>query len=119
MEHLYHISGLCPRLKVSQGENILLNKNYLYQNALLDNKITGKPFNAKNHKIVNISNPTDNNDVVNKLYVDSLTGSAVQAVGVVLEEKFKNIPEPTSHNDAANKGNRCPIRAGTFDDIFL
>ena len=41
-----------------------------------------------NHKISNLANPTNNNDAVNKQYVDN---------------KFNNVPTPTENNQAANK----------------
>ena len=41
-----------------------------------------------NHKISNLANPTNNNDAVNKQYVDN---------------KFNNVPTPTINTQAANK----------------
>jgi len=61
---------LIKNLSSPYDDNDAVNKDYLFQySLLLDNTI--KEFNANNHKIINVANPTTGKDVATKLYVDS------------------------------------------------
>ena len=63
-------------------------------------------LNADNHKIINLSDPTDDGDVINKSYLESTTNNFLRIDGEELnlsDNKIVNVATPTSDHDVANK----------------
>ena len=63
-------------------------------------------LNAASHKIINLSDPTDDGDVINKRYLESTPNNFLRRDGGELNlsnNKIVNVAEPTSAQDAVTK----------------
>lgn len=79
-----------------------VTKNYLYQNVLLRNN-KSKSFDAKNRKIINVSDPENQQDVATKNYVESQDSAIRTSLINQIKNVNKNIPDPVNDSDAVNK----------------
>ena len=63
-------------------------------------------LNADNHQIINLSDPTDDGDVINKRYLESTTNNFLRRDGGELNlsnNKIVNVANPTSAQDVLTK----------------
>ena len=76
------------------------------------NKNAQELFDADNKRIINVATPTDNNDAVNKTYVDAVAGSATAAAA-------SETAAANSATAAQNAQTAAEAALDTFDDDFL
>ena len=76
------------------------------------NKNAQDLFDADNKRIINVATPTDNNDAVNKTYVDAVAGSATAAAA-------SETAAANSATAAQNAQAAAEAALDTFDDDFL
>ena len=60
-------------------------------------------LNVNNHKIINLSDPVDDGDVINKRYLESTTFRRDGEDLNLSNNKIVNLSEPNSDQDAATK----------------
>ena len=60
-------------------------------------------LNVDNHKIINLSDPTDDGDVINKRYLESTTFRRDGADLNLSNNKIVNVANPTSDQDVTTK----------------